>query len=285
MSTSQKKNLLSEIGVWFENNKPFAGKITYASLFFTYLVGIPAWPAISSIFGIDKDLGLSIFIGVFVIHLGMIFSVLIDIYDRGRTPETWFSSHQDSLPAFRAELDNTLKERPTSIIWLGVSMQSAWLALENVFTKIHEGQLSDVKIILLPIHPEFCKALPGNNDGLASVTQGQMEYMDKRCLAMNDALRTTGCEIIIAQYFHMPNFHGVLLGENRLFISTVRWHGDLLEEMSVPREPYELIDNSTPRGRYYVKLFRSWVGKCTASANEHDTIFKYPREDEGYSSD
>lgn len=271
------KNTLSEIGVWFEKNKLLTGKIIYTSLFVVYLVGIPAWPLISTLFGVDKDLGFSIFIGVLVAQQGIFFSILSDIYDKGRTPELWFQSHQESLPTLRKELERALEERPVSVVWLGVSMQSAWLALEGVFSKIEEGLVSEVKVVLLPIHPDYCRTLPGNNDGLAMVTEGQMEYMRRRCTAMSPALNATKSEIIIAQYAYMPNFHGVLVNESTLFLSTVRWHGENFEELSVPREPYELIDSATPRGRYAIRLFNSWVDKCLTMAKDANMLFNYPQ--------
>lgn len=274
------KNALSEIGLLFEKNKLLVGKIIYTSLFVVYLVGIPAWPLISRILELDGDLGFSLFIGVFVTQQGIFFSILSDIYDKGRAPAVWFQSHQESLPTLRKELDSALKKRPVHIVWLGVSMQSAWLALEGVFSKIEDKLVSDVRVVLLPINPNYCRTLPGNNDGLAMATDGQMEYMRRRCSALIPALDSTKSEIIIAQYAYMPNFHGVLVNENTLFLSTVRWHGEKLDELSVPREPYELIDSSTLRGRYLIRLFTSWVDKCLVMAEENNMLFVYPHQNE-----
>ncbi len=274
--TDYKRGRFAAAIAWLDTNKPFLAKITYASLFLTYLIGIPAWPAISTWLSLDKEMGVTLVIGVFIAHLGLILTLVVDIYSKVLPAETWFQSHQEALPTIRELLNAALHERPCKIIWIGVSMQSAWLALENVFRNIEEAAASEVKVTLLLINPDYLRTLPGENDGLAKATEGQIEYMTTRCQAMNQALLSTNSEITLAQYSHMPNFHGPLIGDNTLFLSAVRWHGDGYKELSVPREPNELLTSSTNRGRYSIKLYNSWLEKGLISARADERIFHYP---------
>lgn len=263
---------------WLDANKPFLAKITYIVLFLTYLIGIPAWPVISGWLELDKEIGVSLVIGVFLAHLGVILSLMVDIYGKVLPTETWFQSHQEALPTIREFLNASLRERPCEIKWIGVSMQSAWLALESVFRAIEEQAASEVKVILLFINPDHLRKLPGNNDGLATLTEGQMEYMSTRCQAMNQALLSTKSEIILAQYSYMPNIHGPLIGDHTLFLSAVRWHGNDCMELSVPREPNELLTSTTGRGRYAIKLYHSWIEKGLLSARNDGRLFHYPTQ-------
>jgi hypothetical protein len=276
MGEQNKRVGFAAVIAWLDSNKPFLAKLTYVSLFLTYLIGIPAWPAISERFGLDSSLGTSLVIGAFIAHLGVLLSLMVDMHNEMTPRETWFQSHQEALPSIRAALNAAVRERPCRIVWIGVSMQSAWLALENVFRAIEESTVAEIKVTLLLVNPEFFRTLPGSNEGLATLTEGQMEYMSKRCEAMQQALLATQSEIVLAQYSYMPNFHGLLVGDHTLFLSTVRWHGKNRHELSVPREPKELLTSNTNRGRYAIELYHSWLEKGCVTAQEQGRLFRYP---------
>lgn len=244
----------------------------------TYIIGIPAWPILSKALDLpaDSSVGSSLLLGVFIVHLGVLMSLLVEIHERTQPAETWFDFHQEALPTMRSYLKKAMQARPCNIVWIGVSLQSAWLALEGVFGEIENSSIGEVKVTLLQCDPEFLKKLPGNTEGISVATGGQIDYMRKRCETMEQALISTKSEIIIAQYSYMPNFHGLLIGDNTLFISTVRWHGKNVEELSVHREPNELLTANTARGIYFIELYRSWLEKGVLSAKEQGKYYSYP---------
>lgn len=272
-----KKGFVAVIA-WIEKNKTFLAKMIFFILVLTYIIGIPAWPILSKVLDLPagSNVGSSLLLGVFIVHLGVLMSLLVEIHERTQPAETWFDFHQEALPTMRSYLEKTMQTRPCNIVWIGVSLQSAWLALEGVFGEIENSSVGEVKVTLLQCEPEFLKNLPGNTEGIAVATGGQIDYMLKRCETMEQALISTKSEIIIAQYSYMPNFHGLLIGDNTLFISTVRWHGKNVEELSVHREPNELLTTNTTRGRYFIGLYRSWLEKGILSAKEQGKCYCYP---------
>jgi hypothetical protein len=272
-----KKGFAAAIS-WIDKNKSIVAKISYVTLFLVYLIVIPAWPIISKVFLIEKDFGQTLLVGVFIIHLGIILSILIEIYDKEQPHETWFQNHQEALPSIKEALNIALKERPCKITWIGISFQSAWLALENVFNSIEMGEATEIKMLLLLIDSDYIRHIDGENNGLASVTEGQLQYMLGRCKAMNQKLRATNSEIVLAQYSYMPNFHGPKIGEHTLFLSTVRWEGDGYGNLSVPLEPNELYTQSSDKGKYIFKLYNSWVEKALESARKNEKMYMFPVE-------
>lgn len=269
----KKTSGFAETIAWLEGNKPLLAKVTYFGLLVVYAIGIPLWPAISTKLGFDDKLGVTLVIGAFTVHLGMIVTLLVDIHTKNNPKETWFQSHQASLPAVREVLDSALLAKSCCLVWIGVSMQSAWLALEQVFQKIEKSEAINLNITLLQSNPEFLRSIFGDNAHLAKITEGQWDYMNQRCKQIEPALRATQSKITLAQYSYMPNIHGLLIGDRTLFLSSVRWQGD---ELSVPREPFELLTAETNRGRYSIELYNSWLQHGIKSAEQSGKIQHYP---------
>lgn len=263
--------------IWLDNNKPFLVKVSYSLLLLAYLFIVPLWPVINQYLNNDFILGGSIIIGALVVHFGFLVSLIVNIDEKLIAKnEPWFPSHQEALPRIRDELDFAIKEKPCKIVWIGVSMQSAWLALEGIIKKIEESSAEEAEIILLSANPDFLRSIRADEDGLAKATEGQMDYMRRRCELLNQRLLIRKNRITLAQYSYMPNFHGLLINNHILFISTVRWYGQNFELLSVPREPNELLTSNTIRGRYAIELYNSWLEKGLLSAKEQQNLFCYP---------
>jgi len=261
---------------WIDGNKAFFAKVLYVLLAVVSLVGIPAWPAISHKFSLSEEDGVALLAGVVIAYMGIMLSLVVEIHRKSASTETWFASHQESLDAIREALGSAVKERRCKLTWIGVSLQSAWLALEQILRGIEESSLTNVQITLLQSEPGFLRRLDESNDGLAGISEGQFQYMKQRCESMRSTLEASRSQIVIAQYSYMPNIHGVLIGDQILFLSFVRWQGRARSELSVPREPFERLSDQTPRGRYAIELYRSWQERALQSAAKENRVFVFP---------
>ncbi|HXP38147.1 MAG TPA: hypothetical protein VN817_10315 [Solirubrobacteraceae bacterium] len=204
------------------------------------------------------------------VYLTALTSVVVDIHRRTDVVRTVFPSHQETAGAFLEEITNAIHAHgPCELDWIGVTMQSAWLTLENAVGRaIADGQISDLHIRLLQSDPDYLRDLLGSDDGLGLLAREQAEYICRFCTRNTRSLNATESTIELAQYAYMPNYHGLLVNKEVLYLATVRWTGEDFSELSVPHEPFERFDRSTDRGRYMIGLYTAWLerGFCTASS-------------------
>ncbi len=273
---------IARIYAWMDGNKVQLTKASYYFIVFAYLFGLPLGALLSQA-SRQLDLPISFdrlefLVAAVIAHLGVLTVLIIDIYKSVRPSEPWFASHQEALPEVRRELLQAVSHKQCTITWLGVSLQSAWLALEEVLRRIEDGSAKNVTIVLLQLHPSYLGDVPGDTAGLAAITETQFRYMTMRCRSIDARLRSSQSKIVLYQYSYMPNLHGVLINDEILFNSHVRWCGHNYEELSVPREPYERIDMRTERGRYVVDSYKCWVEKGKICAWRDNRVFVFPED-------
>lgn len=198
-----------------------------------------------------------------VLYLSVVTAVLMDIHKRTKPTRTVLPSHSEANLAFHEEIRRALAEPGRcEMAWLGVTMQSAWLTLENTLGKaIQSRKASDLHIRLLQSDPAYLESILDDGDKQPAITRQQADYIKAFCERHDQCLRATGSTIELSQYAYMPNIHGLLINDSVLFLSYVRWTDSDLSDLSVPHEPFERFDRSTERGQYMIKLFKSWLEK------------------------
>jgi hypothetical protein len=211
------------------------------------------------------------------LYLGALTTIVLDIHRRSDVDRTIYPSHQEAASVFYEEIAGALNGRGgCNLAWIGVTLQSAWLTLENALGRgIADGQISKLNIRLLQSDPRYLKKLLGSTDSQAQLAKEQADHIVRFCERHEASLRATGSTIELAQYAYMPNYHGLLVNDERVYLATVRWWGSDFEELSVPHEPFERFDRSTPRGRYMIDLYSAWLGRGFATAT---VLHKFPRE-------
>jgi len=198
-----------------------------------------------------------------VLYLISITSLLLEIHGHTTQEETIYGSHQEAGPAFFDEIRAAVERQGRcDIAWIGVTMQSAWLTIENALGRvIADGTRSDLHIRLLQADPEYMAMILEADDSCPQLTREQWEHICRFGRRNKDSLRASHSSVEIAQYAYMPNYHGLLINGELLFLSTVRWTGRGFTELSVPHEPFQRFDHSTERGRYMIQLYQAWLQK------------------------
>ncbi len=233
---------------WLHDNKKFAAWGAYALL--TLSILLDNW--FPQIFPV----------AVFV-YLSIMTNVLLDIHRRSEPERTVFPSHQEAQTEFHDEIRSALRQPGRcDIAWIGVTMQSAWLTLENALGKaIQSKQVSNLHIRLLQTDPNFLESILPQGDSQPNLVRKQAEHIETFCSRYTTCLSSTESSLAIAQYAYMPNYHGILINDSVLYLSNVRWSDSDLSELSVPHEPFERFDRSTERGVYMIGLYKSWLEK------------------------
>jgi hypothetical protein len=213
-----------------------------------------------------------------VIYLSVITGLLVNMHRHATGAPTVFASHQAASVTFLEEITRAIHGRGRcELVWIGVTLQSAWLTLENALGReLADRHLADVSIRLLQSDPDFLQQLLGQDSTQAKLTHEQAEHICRFASSHSEAMRQGSCTIELAQYAYMPNYHGLLVNGEVLYLATVRWGGEAFEELNVPTEPFERFDRSTERGRYMIDLYMAWLEHGTRTASKLHTFPERP---------
>ena len=205
-----------------------------------------------------------------VLYLSVFARILYDIYDKlAEKRKKRFRSHQDANDAIRAEIVSALGRKNCEIVWLGVTLQSAWLTLENALQPVvYAEKLNRLKLKLFQTSPSFLAPILPE---AAAITAEQAKIVQGFAKRFCAELSRSQSEISLVQYDYMPNFHGILIDNKILFLSTVRWIPGDPAELSVPHEPFERIQEGAEEGAYMIALFKSWVEYAELRAKKLST--------------
>jgi hypothetical protein len=203
-----------------------------------------------------------------LVYLSAITAILLEIHGRTVPPQTIFASHQVVAALLYEEIQAAVAQHgKCEISWIGVTMQSAWLTLENALgRKMADGTVRNVHIRLLQSDPQYIGSVLGDDDSNPQLTREQWEHIVRFARRNQAALEEATSSIEIAQYAYMPNYHGLLINDDVLFLATVRWTGEDFSELSVPHEPFERFDRSSARGIYMIDLYKAWLERGFRSA-------------------
>lgn len=247
-----KKSGFIEAFYWLLDNKEYA-----AWLFFGFM-------GVGLFFRKEHDW---IFLSALLGYLAAITALIVKTHKNSEKKAKIFDSLQDANTVIHEEIETAIQGKSCEILWLGVTMQSAWLNLENCLGgPVKRSRVRKLTLNLLQSSPETLRAILKDEE-FAEITEKQYLVIVRFCEQNKDTLSSTGSKISIAQYPHMPNYHGVLINRKTLFISNVRWEEETeYTTLSVPHEPFERYDSSEPRGDYMIKLFVSWFEKSAQTA-------------------
>jgi len=212
-----------------------------------------------------------------LLYLTAITAILLEIHAWTAPSLNVYSSLQAAATVLLEEIQKGSRRKGRcDILWLGVTMQSAWLTIENAIGRdLAECAITDIHIRLLQSDPGYLLSILKSDDSTPQLTAEQAQYIARFCERNSNALKAGRSTISIAQYAYMPNYHGLLINESVLYLSTVRWTGGEYAELSVPHEPFERFDRSTPRGQYMIDLYCAWVEKGFREATSLKT---YPTD-------
>lgn len=162
-----------------------------------------------------------------------------------------------------AILEALSRKQSVRIRALGMSMGHAWPFLSSVLLPVLQSQEQKV------VHLEVAM-LDGHWDELARLNP----YWAVRANAHHDEivrfvesnrekLLNKGWRVDIYRYRHVPNWHGILLDDDKLFLSTCSWKDDIL--MGAENQYEFLLSSDRELGLYRIGQFISWFERIKAT--------------------
>src|SRR5690349_10507765 len=113
-NTTFTKNEVLAVFKWLYDHRRISAWIAFVILLISSLF---SWPVVNIV--------------SLILYLAIITATVLDIHRHIEPPITRFSSHSVANPEMFSEIDKAIKQGLCELSWVGVTMQSAWLTLEN----------------------------------------------------------------------------------------------------------------------------------------------------------
>lgn len=167
-----------------------------------------------------------------------------------------YSDFYQTTESMRNEISRRIEEgRPVSIRALGISMGHAWTFLTSSVTSRIQKDGKQIDLQIAMINPAWEELSKINADWVARA-RTNYEEIERHASLMLPHLKSSGSSISLSVYSHMPNWHGVLIDDDILFLSACKWSNDTLFG---GENRYEIVLASDTIGGYAkIDHFRSW---------------------------
>jgi hypothetical protein len=215
-----------------------------------------------------------------LVTLGLIIvEVLFDIRSnlgRNETVRVYSDFYEASNQIREEILSKLARKRHIRIRALGMSMDHAWRFLANTITPLLDDD-TDQKIELdIAILDSRWDELPKINQSWAALAESN--YMEiLRYLRDNaKSLAAKGWEITVHRYSYMPNWHGILIDSDSLFMSTCFWKNG---KLTGAENQYELLSSSDAElGIHRINQFITWFDFIKEQAMNRTTKVPSPSD-------
>jgi hypothetical protein len=167
--------------------------------------------------------------------------------------------------ALRSEIiERSHRNKKITIRAIGMSMAHAWPFFTDVTSPIIGDRSIRLNLLVALLDPAWVDIQKVNRTW-AEQAKTSYASMVRFSETHRQSLITSGSRISISLYAHMPNWHGVLIDDDTLFLSTCVWKNGSLNGAE---NSYEII-RSGERNEAVRRIehFRSWFDKVSAPEN------------------
>lgn len=229
---------------------------------------VGAWVAFLALAasGFFLSVAPALFHSCLIAFLFSIMVILLDIHKKVATPpsDLRYESLAECWGDIKHDLDIAFSGENLEISWVGVTLHEAWNHISRELRpRLAQRSCPKMELRFSQCHPDALKQWVGNSSPILLKARAYWEDITAFCANHNEAFQRTESTLRVDRYHYMPNFHGVLINDSILYLSTVRWEGSTL---LIADEPYERHTDATERGRYSIDLYRSWVSAASHSA-------------------
>ena len=189
----------------------------------------------------------------------MVIQMLFELHDRITATERprIYKEFFDATLQMRSCVEKTIEKKgDISIQWIGMTMHHAWTFLKNILP----GIVADKRRVSIKI--ELCMLDSGWDklEGLNASWKGRtVTNYEAICLfkkQVENKQTDNKWSIDVYLYRHMPHWHGLLIDNKYLFLSTCSWKDGVLLGGENPYELYERDDKLG--GSKKISQFNSW---------------------------
>lgn len=201
-------------------------------------------------------------IGAIILLGWFILQILFEILDRPTILEhpQQYDNFYYAWPDIKEYIINTLKkDSPFTIYWLDSSLEHASVLINDVLKPIlQDNSKKPMKIELAMLDPSWSE-IDKINPSWISLAKANYESLQVYLDVYKEEIRNHEWSIDLSLYRFLPNFQGILINSQHLFISSCAWKNDLLTDDNF----YELYHfNDHFGGTEKIEQFKSWFDHC-----------------------
>jgi hypothetical protein len=167
-----------------------------------------------------------------------------------------FADFFETTAAMRSEMLRRLERNGSlRVRAMGMSMGHAWPFFMNTLAPLLRDGKHAISLDIAMLDADW-PDLVALNPGWVSRAKANADDIARLGASVSVAMQGSGSSLGLSLYRHMPNWHGVLIDDDLLFLSTCFWQGGTL---TGAENRYELLSNGDPLlGAPRITQFRSW---------------------------
>jgi hypothetical protein len=198
-----------------------------------------------------------------IILLGwFILQILFEIFNRLTVLERpqQYDNFYSAWPDIKDCIMNAFKKgSPCTIWWLESSLEHASVMVDDVLKPILQNSPKNpLKIELVMLDPSWSE-IEKINPSWISLAKSNYESLHVYLDVYNEEIRNHEWSIALSLYRFLPNFQGILVNSEHLFVSSCTWKNGKLTDDNF-YELYHFNDNFG--GKEKIDQFKSWFEHC-----------------------
>lgn len=201
-------------------------------------------------------------IGVIILLGWFILQILFEILNRPTILEhpQQYDNFYSAWPDIKDYIINTIKKgSPCTIWWLDSSLEHASVLMNDVLKpNLQDTLKSPFKIELAMLDPNWLE-IEKINPSWISLAKSNYESLQVFLDVFKEEIRNHDWSIDLSLYRYIPNFQGILINDEHLFMSSCIWKSGILTDDNF-YELYHLNDHFG--GKEKINQFKSWFEHC-----------------------
>jgi hypothetical protein len=215
---------------------------------------VPAGVAIAAIY----SLGFIVLTSIFSIQDSL----------RRQNPEARFTEFYDVATEIRDAASTRAVRRGVEIQALGMSMGHAWTFLSSLLSSLAKDRnVRNVRVQVAMLDPEW-EQIAAFNPTWPERTRTQRQAILEHFTSNSELTNRRNWEFELRLYRHTPNWHGICLDGEILFLSTCSWQNGRLVGGENEYERFQR--GGGPRADRAFELFQTWFGSMDGHVVYHD---------------
>ena len=213
-------------------------------------------------------LGTPAMLGALAASAVIIISMLFEIHKEvtERSINTVYPDFYEASMDMRAAISKAAdRDNRLTLRWLGMSMGHAWPFLLNTLNPLMNGRRPIQTRVELAFLDFEWPELETINPQRIETAKANFESVNRFRQDHQPVLAEKGWSIDAWLYRHMPNYHGLLINERELFLSTCGWQE---MKLSGAGNPYERFSTNDGFGKKKVELFQQWFEYSVRTATK-----------------
>jgi hypothetical protein len=151
---------------------------------------------------------------------------------------------------------------------LGMSMGHAWPFLTNTLTPLLDREMRQTVELHIAMLDGNWEELSRINPDWSSRAKTNLSEILRFINSHEKRLAAKEWTVTVHQYRHMPNWHGILIDDDLLFLSVCFWRNNRL---TGAENGYELLSASDESlGRHRIAQFKTWFEFVSRSSNHNN---------------